>query len=280
MRLQEYGVDLFDSCPTKSSLKKAIKKGYIRVNGKIASTATLIGDGDAIELNIPNQAEKYPELDLKLEVLFEDEYLAIVRKPPGLLTSGNKLRTLANALCGSLRTSAALDAVQPQPVHRLDYETSGLVLVGKTHRSIRKLNALFEDRKIHKSYYAITIGEMGLNGTIELPVDGKDALTEYEVKKSVSSHKYNFLNLVKLFPRSGRQNQIRIHLFETGNPILGDKKYGREGLISRGNGLYLHAYSLEFAHPENEKSLYIEDKLPKKFERIFRSKQIDVQPNS
>lgn len=206
---------------------------------------------------------------LSLKVLFEDDYLAVIHKPAGILVSGNRFKTIANALPQNITRSALPDATIPQPVHRLDYETTGVLLVGKTSESIRRLNKLFEDKAIHKQYYAVTIGKMKPNGSITTEIDRKNCESIYNVVQTVASERFFSLNLVTLIPRTGRRHQLRIHLSDIGNPILGDKKYGYEKLILLGKGLYLHAYSLEFIHPFTKEEIYIKDDLPKKFKKLF-----------
>jgi len=160
------------------------------------------------------------------------------------------------------------DATKPQPAHRLDFATTGILLIGKTSSGIRALAQLFEDKKVGKIYYAITIGEMQKAGTITTNIDGKQAHTNFQLIASVASKRFDKLNLVKLDPKTGRRHQLRKHLASIGNPILGDKDYGIEELILNGKGLYLHAYSLSFKHPFTQKNMYFEDKLPKRFGKI------------
>jgi 23S rRNA pseudouridine1911/1915/1917 synthase len=274
IRLQEYGVNIFDFCPTKSSLKKSIKKNWIRVNDEPATTATYIRGGEKIELRV--QETKTEPLKLPIRVLFEDEYLAAVVKPAGIPTSGPKKRTLAKALSYNLKHSAQADAVNPHPAHRLDYETTGIVLAGKSSSSLRALSELFELRKVNKRYYAITIGEMPDRGKIDDFVDDKPAYTEFKVEDRLSSHRFDYLNLVKLLPETGRRNQLRKHLLQIGNPILGDKKFGIDGLILNGKGLFLHAYSLEFTHPVTQEKTFLECPLPNKFRKIFQSHSAEL----
>ena len=158
-----------------------------------------------------------------------------------------------------------------QPVHRLDYPTSGLLLIGKTSRATIALNQLFENRQMYKTYHAVSIGKMESEGVIQQPVDNREAHSRFQVLKSEPSERFEFLNLVRLFPSTGRKHQLRIHLATLGNPILGDKDYGKEGLILRGKGLYLHASSLKFIHPITNQPIEISEPLPKKFTRIFPS---------
>jgi 23S rRNA pseudouridine1911/1915/1917 synthase len=201
--------------------------------------------------------------------LFEDEYLAIIHKPAGIEVSGNSFKTIDRALGQNLNPSVLADASTPHPAHRIDYATTGVLLIGKTSSSISALNALFENKEIKKIYFAITIGAMHPKGTIQSNIDGKECLSKYKVNESVGSERFKRLNLVKLKPKTGRRHQLRKHLSSIGNPILGDKNYGIEGLILMGKGMYLHAYSLEFIHPYTNQEVYFKSELPKSFEKIF-----------
>ncbi|MDO1514416.1 RluA family pseudouridine synthase [Maribacter confluentis] len=267
-RLQEYGVGIFEGITSKSALKKAIKKKLIWVNGKEAFTATFISGGEKIEYLVDTQTPS-KRLKLPLQVIFEDEYLAVINKPAGILVSGNKFLTIANALPQNLKISRAKDAVDPQPVHRLDYETTGLLLVGKTNSAIVALNQMFKNRAIKKTYLAVTIGEMRENGHISLPIDNKVASSSFSVIQSTLSDRFTYLNLVELQPQTGRRHQLRKHLYAIGNPILGDKLYFKDNLQLRGKGLYLHAYSLQFQHPISNNTMNFKAILPKKFYNIF-----------
>ncbi len=269
VRLQEYGVGIFDILSTKSALKKALKKKLIWVDGKIGTTATLILGGERIELKQSVERNNTRQIKLDLKVLYEDDYLAIVLKPAGIAVSGNQFLTVANALVQNLQKSDAFDAVLPQPVHRLDYPTTGVLLVGKSSSAIIQLNRLFEKKQIQKTYYAVSIGQMKQKDKITVPVDGKEAISSYEVEQSLVSERFGYLNLVKLQPKTGRRHQLRKHLSAIGNPILGDADYGREGLVLKGKGLYLHAYSLEFVHPITKEKFEVKNELPKKFKKLF-----------
>ena len=193
----------------------------------------------------------------------------MIHKPAGILVSGNSFKTIANALAQNIKESDLPDASRPQPVHRLDYATTGILLVGKTSSSIRTLNKMFENREVKKTYYAVTIGDMNDKGEITLEVDGKKSKSNYSICESVLSEKFGKLNLVQLEPQTGRRHQLRKHLSSIGNPILGDKEYGLENLILKGKGLYLHAYSLKFIHPFTNKEVHIKDELPQRFKKIF-----------
>ncbi|AZQ58401.1 RluA family pseudouridine synthase [Maribacter sp. MJ134] len=270
VRLQEYGVGIFDVLVTKSALKKAIKKELILVNETVGSTATFIKGGEQIELLASSRNSLARRLLLNLEVVYEDDYLAIINKPAGILVSGNSFKTVANALAQNLMPSQEADAVMPQPVHRLDYPTTGLLLIGKTSRSIMLLSKLFEEKKISKVYHAVTIKDMKRKGLLQYPVDDKAAESEFEVLQVIPSERFEFLNLVRLKPSTGRRHQLRKHLLTLGNPILGDAVYAFDDLILKGKGLYLHASELKFVHPFTKEELIIKCRLPKKFGKLFK----------
>jgi len=249
LRIQEYGVGIFRGAFTKSALKKALKKGYVTVGDTVASTATYIYGGELIKLHIPTTKQPSKKLDLQLKVLFEDEHLAIIDKPAGILVSGNSFMTVANALPQNLQQSDQEDATRPWPVHRLDYPTTGVLLVGKTSSSIRLLSKLFEDKAIEKTYDAITIRSCPNDrGLITTDIDGRHAESHYEVLQTVRSKRFQSLNLVQLKPSTGRRHQLRRH---------------------NGKGLYLHARSLRFSHPVTREEIFVSSPLPKKYEKIF-----------
>ena len=199
--------------------------------------------------------------------------MAVVYKPAGIVVSGNKRRSLENAFLGNLKESKAIDRLpRPEPIHRLDMPTSGALLIGKTRSAVTALNKLFEERKVEKVYHAIAIGKMKKKGNLETEIKGKKAITDYILLEKMASKKYGGLNLVELKPTTGRRHQLRIHLSELGNPILGDREYGKENLIAKGNGLYLHASTLSFDHPFKEQKVEVTIELPKKFSKLFPAK--------
>ena len=177
IRLQEYAIGIFQTIRTRSAVKKVIKKELILVNGEIGNTALFIDGGE--EITLLEEPSRHKAFDLQLEVLFEDDHLAIINKPAGVAVSGNSFATIDNALTNNLIPSNQEDAVRPRPVHRLDYPTSGLLLIGKTSSSIQKLSQLFEQKEIQKTYHAVTIGKMDREGTISSNIDDKEAFTQY-----------------------------------------------------------------------------------------------------
>jgi 23S rRNA pseudouridine1911/1915/1917 synthase len=266
--LADYSIGIFSNYSTKSALKKAIKKGLIFVDGLTAKTALVISGGEKIECFMENNESTKRHLKLELSLIFEDEYLAVIEKPAGILVSGNGFKTIDNALLQNLQRSNLSDACRPRPVHRLDYPTTGLLLVGKTKSAITKLNQLFENKEIKKTYLAITIGEMDAQGTIQVPVDDKKAYTHYHNISTVESTRFGKLNLLLLKPKTGRRHQLRKHLAHVGNQILGDREYGKPELLLKGKGMYLHACTLEFIHPFSEEPVSFQSRIPKRFQKI------------
>lgn len=271
-RLQDLAAGMFERTPTKSGLKKAIKNNLVRINDRVATSGSYLLGGETIDLYQNQEINIKPSIDIQLDIIYEDEYLSLVNKPAGITVSGNKKWTLENALSSNLKKSSEPDALsKPEPIHRLDHPTSGIILIGKTSNSVIALNQLFRDRNIDKTYYAVTINKMESQGNITSPIDNKTSSTNFIVEQCLESERFKFLNLVHVFPHTGRKHQIRKHLSELGNPILGDQIYCSNENILKGNGLYLHAFSLNFTHPFTKEKMYHSAPLPKKFTRLFPS---------
>ncbi len=224
----------------------------------------------------PEENQLLPE-SVPLEVLYEDEYLLAVNKPAGMVVhpgAGVKAGTLANALLGYLGDDLAEvgDKERPGIVHRLDKETSGLLLVAKDRRTHARLSRMFERRQVRKDYLALVWGSPEYEeDVIDLPIErhprhrdlfrvgtgpsSRPAITEYEV---LARYPENTLLLVH--PITGRTHQIRVHLSYLGLPIVGDPKYGRKGDASP--RMCLHAFRVELAHPITGEPLKISTQLP------------------
>lgn len=269
VRISDYVAGIFTTIPSRKGMKKAIDRGRVLLNGKKARTADQLVGGERIEL-LENHLQNRPEIPLSLRVIYEDDQLAVIDKPAGVEVSGNKRWTITNALSTNLQASSEPDALRfAHPVHRLDFPTSGVLLVGKTASCVMALNRLFEERKVEKVYHAVVIKEIIAEGDIHFPVDGKSSHTHFQLLQSVHSVRFGSLSLLQLHPYTGRRHQLRKQLSELGNPILGDKDYGIEGLILNGKGLYLHASSLRFIHPFTKAEIFVESTLPKKFRKLF-----------
>jgi len=190
----------------------------------------------------------------------------VIIKPAGISVSGNKFKTIQNALLYTLSPSKKSDCLPwPLPVHRLDNQTSGLLIIAKTRIARIKLGQAFEKKEIEKTYHAVVIGKTNNEGTIQFPIDSKKSTTDYKKLQFVSSLKNKYLSLLEVYPKTGRTHQIRIHCAKLGFPILGDKLYGSENLILKHKGLFLAAVGISFTHPISEKELCFSIPTPAKF---------------
>ena len=269
VRLSDYLAGIYPGLDTKSGVKKAIKLGEIFVQGKPASTGKLLYPGYCIEWEKPDHV---PEkvYRIALDVVYEDDYLAIVNKPPGIVVSGNRFKTLENGIGAHISPSKQPDALTiPRAIHRLDSSTSGLVIIAKTQSVRIALGTVLEERKIVKIYHAVVIGQPSSQSVFNTPINGKEALTRFETVRSVPSLVSGRLTLLRLFPETGRTHQIRIHLSGAGFPILGDKIYGQPGFILKGKGLFLCATGVEFVHPVTGQLLSVSVDIPSKFGKFM-----------
>lgn len=271
VRIIDYARGVFTEFPSRKSLKKALIAGLFLVNGTQATTATMVQGGMQITLC---QAYVPPPkvYEMKLDICYQDEYLAAIFKPAGIEVSGNKFRTIVNALPGVITPSPQPDALQmPHPVHRLDFATSGLLLVAKTRTALAKLGTMLQQHRIHKRYRAVVMGVLPENGEITIPIDGQTAHTSFTTLRTVPSLKSGTLSLLDIKLHTGRTHQIRIHLAGQGSAILGDGKYGPPAKTLRGKGMFLCAVELAFKHPISGKPLCIQATQPAKFDRFMNS---------
>ncbi len=273
-RVSDYLPGQLNTLYSKKGVKKAIKEGLVTINDKKAFTADYLFGNEKITLFQSTIVNNKKTITIKLEIVFEDDYLAIINKPAGILVSGNKKYTIENALPLALKKSKQQDSLErPLPIHRLDYPTSGLLVIGKTSRSVILLNRMFENKEIQKFYEAVTIGQQKDHGIINSPINTKKSKTTFRVVERLNSIKYQNLNLVELIPHTGRTHQLRKHMSKIGNPIFGDQQYGIEGLKSVGNGLYLQASKLIFTHPFTENKIEISIPRLKKTNKLFPEKE-------
>lgn len=273
-RLSDYAVSVFQTfVPSRKGIKKAIKRGAILVDGIGGTTGHWVLPGQIIDLiELTRPINKV--FELPLVVVYEDEDIAVVHKPAGVPTSGNRFRTIFNALPFNLKSSSKLNAfAQPRPVHRLDAATTGLLLIAKTPKALITMGRHFEHRAVKKRYQAVIIGRPSGIGTIRSLVKGVEAISHYQVVRSCQSLKSRHLSLLNLWPETGRTHQLRIHLSDMGCPILGDKLYGREGMIMRGKGLFLSAVQLNFSHPISGEKMNLSIDPPRKFNHFMDKEQ-------
>ena len=212
--------------------------------------------------------------ELELEVLFEDHFMAAIHKPAGFSVSGNAYKTIYNSLPYNLKKSSEPDALPwPTPVHRLDNQTSGILLIAKTKTAQIALGNQLENHTIQKKYCAVVIGKVLSKGKIKTPIEDKTAQTDFEVVTVVNSLRFEHLSLLNVFPKTGRTHQIRIHLASIGHPIFGDKLYVEEKMLHKGKGLFLCACEISFLHPKTSEEINLKIAPPYKFESLFLREQ-------
>jgi len=273
IRLEEY---LFDTFPglSRMYIRDVIKSENCEVNGRVENKGKPIRTGDFVEirLDLDRETAMRPE-SIPLQILFEDRELLVVNKPAGMLvhpTHRDKNGTMLNALVFHLNYGDSLKTIRPGLVHRLDKETSGLMVVAKNVRSHRLLARQFHQKSVEKKYLARVEGSVSANtGAIEASIGRYAERKIWDVKENAkpSVTKYRVLGrredstLLELEPITGRTNQLRIHCASIGHPIVGDiQRGGRE--FER---LCLHAFFLKFRHPTTQLQVEFSSESPDEF---------------
>jgi RluA family pseudouridine synthase len=197
---------------------------------------------------------------MSIPIIYEDDWLVIVDKPAGLLTiptPKDEKRTLTNILNEDLKAKGL--TYRLHPCHRLDRETSGLIIYAKGKSVQRKMRDIFKTHRIRKTYIAFVQGRIGQDkGRIQMAIEGQKALTVFKVLELRKG-----FSVVEVEPQTGRTNQIRIHFKGIGHPLVGEKKFAfRRDFELKANRLCLHAQGLEFAHPINKKNISVKSPLP------------------
>ncbi|MFQ5673607.1 MAG: RluA family pseudouridine synthase [Nitrospinales bacterium] len=264
---------------SRAYLQRLIEDRHVVVNGGAVRAGYRLRAGDCVGLSVPDPvplAAAAPE-NIPLNIVYEDEALLVVDKPAGMVVHpapGHAGGTLVNALLHHCSGLTGIGGVQrPGIVHRLDKETSGLVVVAKTDAALRSLSAQFKARRIEKEYLALVRGRVkNSRGAIRSSIGrhkvhrkkmsaggGREALTGYEVVERFEGYSY-----LRLFPKTGRTHQIRVHLASIGHPVLGDKLYG--GKASAGlrkiSRHALHARRLTLLHPSSSRPMVFDSPLP------------------
>lgn len=268
IRIEGFCRGLFEELPSNKSVKKAVAKGQIKVNGATVTSAYFIKERDEIELW--DLEEKPPQpYEMDIEVVYEDDDLAIVFKPAGLVTSGNLFRTLENAIQGKLKPCENNPLKWPKPVHRLDGPTSGLVIIAKSVPARIELGKMLALKELTKKYCAILAEKYEGELVIEAPIDGKSAKSKIEVLEVKESLNNGFMSKVIMEPVTGRTHQLRIHASQAGHPIIGDKEYGEKGNTLLHKGLFLCAVELRFIHPVSGIEVSVKVDAPSKFDKLM-----------
>ena len=254
--------------PYRKGVKKAIKRGSVLVDGVPGDSGWKIKSGQRLDLLA--DYSKIPKIyELDIPVLYEDDQVAVVNKPAGIVVSGNEYRTLYNALGFNLLRSTAKDALPyPTPCHRLDKATSGCLLIAKTKTAQIDIGNQLTHKEVQKEYLALIHGEVSESGNIKLLVNEQTAETSFERLEKIVTQRGEIWSLVKMSPHTGRTHQLRIHFSAIGHPILGDKLYGSEGNVLRHKGLFLCARSVTFHIGGQIKTATVDT--PKKFSRVIR----------
>lgn len=261
VRLSEYLPGIFPFLETGSAVKKAIHKKQIRINGEDGYSGDWVRAGFVISFE---WFYTISEKENKIDILFEDEYLLVVRKPPGIASSGNRRSFQMMLQSISLEDK---DGFFPFPflVHRLDKATEGIMLAAKNISTRRLLAEMLDRHDIIKKYVLIAEGSMPATLLfIDNSIDDKKAKTE--ILQSIPLNTKDPTTKVFAKLHTGRTHQIRKHFSFIGHPIVGDQLYNKNGL-SFGTGLLLCAYSLEFVHPISKKTIKIKYPIPHKISK-------------
>ncbi len=286
VRLDAY---LLKNCGShsRSHIKKQITDGQVFLNGKVVKAGQKLKSGDVIELNILEPKElNVTAQDIDIDIIYEDEDLAVINKPKGMVVhpaNGNLDNTLVNALLFHLKNLSGINGIiRPGIVHRLDKDTSGLLLVAKNDNSHINLAKQIETKACHRYYIAICTGNIkedegqiktGFGRSLKdrkqmatFPEGtGKIAITNYKVLE-----RYGKYTLVEFKLETGRTHQIRVHAKHIGHPIACDEVYGSKNKDFKANGQLLHAYKIEFTHPTTNKTMSFECDLPTDFENALK----------
>jgi 23S rRNA pseudouridine1911/1915/1917 synthase len=286
---------------TRTKVRAAIDVGFVVVNGKKVKASHAIAPGEVIDITLPHPPRPEAKAeDLPLNIVYEDDQLLIVNKPAGMVTHpayGNYTGTLVNALlhhCNSLSTLNT--ETRPGIVHRLDKDTTGLMVVAKNDVAHHLLAKQFSSRTISREYWAIVWGKFQQpKGTIEaslgrskkdrkkvaVTAEGKHAVTDYQVIKE-----FDYLSLIRLKLRTGRTHQIRVHLAHVGHPVFGDPTYGgrspqwgglegkraqhAQNLLKVIGRQALHAKTIGFVHPSTKDSVEFNSELPEDMQEVLK----------
>ena len=284
MRLDAY-ISKINSNISRTMVQKLIQEGNVFVNGKEKKISYKVQVGDIIEMNIPKPQETNikPE-NIPIEIVYEDTDIIVVNKPKGMVVhpaNGNPDGTLVNAVMAICKDSLSGigGEIRPGIVHRLDKDTSGLLIVAKNDKAHINMSNQIKNREVKKIYIALVRGLVSEDeATINMPIgrstkdrkkmairkDGKEAVTHFKVLK-----RYSKYTLLEIKIDTGRTHQIRVHMSEIGHPVVGDMVYSNGKNEFGVEGQMLHAKSLDFKHPVTGEKMHLEAELPPYFKDVL-----------
>lgn len=270
---------------SRNKISQVIKKGEVLVNNKKVSASYKVKIGDVINYNepAPDIIDLEPE-KMDLDIVYEDDYLVIINKQSGLVVHpavGNYSHTLVNGLLYHFNKISNKKSIRPGIVHRLDKDTSGLMIVAKDDKTHDLLAGMIKNKKVERKYLALVWGILRHEkGTIDAPI-GRDindrqkyTVTDINSKNSITHFKvierFKEVSLLECKLDTGRTHQIRVHMEYIGHPIVNDPVYGRRKIIND-FGQMLHSKSIKLIHPITNKELFFEVEPPKEFNEILES---------
>ena len=268
---------------TRSQIKKSIEDNLTQVNSKTVKSGKVLKLGDMVEFESLEYETSVDPEDIPIDIVYEDDDLAVINKTQGMTVHpapGNYNGTLVNALLFHFKNISSIGGeIRPGIVHRIDKDTSGLLVVAKNNKAHLSLARQIAEKKCKRTYWALVEGVVKTDkGEIDKPIgrsrsdrkkmaicfDGKPAITHYKVLE-----RFKDSTLVEYNLETGRTHQIRVHTKDLGHPIVGDKAYGFKNQRYNLNGQLLHAIKLEFMHPTTRKKMEFVAPLPDYFSKIL-----------